>query len=29
MYTFTNVSAGYNVNIEVIRGKILYIVFLT
>jgi len=29
MYTFLSVSAVYNVNIEVICGKILYLVFLT
>ena len=28
MYTFTNVSAGYNVSIEVVWRKKLYIVFL-
>ena len=29
MYTFTNVSAWYNVSIEVVYGKILYIVSIT
>jgi len=29
MYTFTNLSVGYNVTIEVVCGKILYMIFLT